>query len=230
MSSSKTFEAKCPACSSTVAFEWEAVEWMKGRPETARVTCTACSEPIGTAEMGELVTEFEAAMRDCAKMETFVTQRLGRPWMELADDPRRVEPQRLELDTPLATRRALDARIRKRTLEDLATRFSSHRPKRGQPERYERLRDKAHDLALLIEQEAPASRERSLAFTKLEEAIMHANAAIARHGEADDKTDAPPTCGAIGRGFACTRPRGHEGRHEALGSDTDGVLMEWPNE
>lgn len=59
--------------------------------------------------------------------------------------------------------------------------FTYHTPKPGQPEQYQRLREKAKELALLIEAECPHSRERSLAITKLEEAVFWANASIARH-------------------------------------------------
>lgn len=59
--------------------------------------------------------------------------------------------------------------------------FSYHAPKEGQPERYERIRKKAKAMALHIEDACPDSREKSLAFTKLEEAVMWANAAIARN-------------------------------------------------
>lgn len=64
---------------------------------------------------------------------------------------------------------------------DLINRFTYHQPKEGQPLRYEVLRAEAHDLAQTILAEAPPSRERSLALTKLEEAVMWANAAIARN-------------------------------------------------
>ena len=64
--------------------------------------------------------------------------------------------------------------------DDLYTRFTYHTPKSGQPEKYEQLREMALELALVIHESCPRSRERSLAFTKLEEAVMHANAAIAR--------------------------------------------------
>lgn len=47
----------------------------------------------------------------------------------------------------------------------------------------ERIHDGARDLALLIEALAPSSRERSLAFTKLQEAVMWAAAAVARAPE-----------------------------------------------
>jgi hypothetical protein len=65
------------------------------------------------------------------------------------------------------------------TLESLENSFTYHAPKANQPERYVLLRDKAKELAILILENTPASREQSVAFTKLEEAIMWANKAIA---------------------------------------------------
>lgn len=59
--------------------------------------------------------------------------------------------------------------------------FMYHAPKDGQKERYEALREKAKELAYLIEAECPDSREKSLAYTNLEQAIMWANASIARN-------------------------------------------------
>lgn len=66
-------------------------------------------------------------------------------------------------------------------IPDIETRFTYHPPKEGQPARYESLRQHFKDLAYIVEAECPDSRERSLALTKLEEAVMWANAAIARH-------------------------------------------------
>ena len=63
----------------------------------------------------------------------------------------------------------------------LDKRFTYHPPKEGQPRRYENIRDKAKSMAYLIDQVCPESREKSLALTKLEEAVMWANAAIARN-------------------------------------------------
>jgi len=62
--------------------------------------------------------------------------------------------------------------------------FKYHPPSGDQPQRYERLRAKAKELALLIQELCPASREASLALTHIENASMWANASIARHGAA----------------------------------------------
>lgn len=59
--------------------------------------------------------------------------------------------------------------------------FTYHAPKEGQPEKYQLLRDKAKELAYLINDLVPDSREKSLAMTKLEECSMWANAGIARN-------------------------------------------------
>lgn len=59
--------------------------------------------------------------------------------------------------------------------------FTYHKPFGSQPDRYVRLREKAKELAYLIEALTPTSREQSLAFTKLEESIFWANASIARN-------------------------------------------------
>ena len=66
-------------------------------------------------------------------------------------------------------------------MPDLNNIFTYHAPKAGQPERYQMIREKAKEFAALIEKECPPSRERSLAFTKLEESVMWANASIARN-------------------------------------------------
>jgi hypothetical protein len=64
---------------------------------------------------------------------------------------------------------------------DIVNRFTYHAPKNGQVERYQRIRDAAHELASLVNDECPESREKSLAVTHLEQSVMWANAAIARH-------------------------------------------------
>ena len=67
-----------------------------------------------------------------------------------------------------------------RVVADLELRFTYHKPKPGQPELYGELREEALRLARMIANVVPASREKSLAFTKLEEVVMWANAGIAR--------------------------------------------------
>ena len=67
------------------------------------------------------------------------------------------------------------------TVQELEKRFTYHPPKTGQPQRYQALRDEAADLAGVIVASTPESREQSLALTHLEEAVMWANAAIARN-------------------------------------------------
>jgi hypothetical protein len=65
--------------------------------------------------------------------------------------------------------------------EDLEKRFTCHAPKDGQPEKYNRLREWGKSMAYTIIENCPLSRERSLALTKIEEAIFWANASIARN-------------------------------------------------
>ena len=65
--------------------------------------------------------------------------------------------------------------------DDIENRFTYHPPKAGQAERYVYLRNQALNLAVDILRNCPASRERSRAFTHLEDAIFCANAAIARN-------------------------------------------------
>jgi len=59
--------------------------------------------------------------------------------------------------------------------------FKYHPPKGNQQERYVTIRNEAKDLAISIDALCPDSREKSLAMTKLEEAVMWANASIARN-------------------------------------------------
>ncbi len=74
-----------------------------------------------------------------------------------------------------------------RTMADFDKRFVYHKPNdmktrqgKTQIERYQLLRDQAHTLATSILNLTPESREQSLAFTQLEQAVMWANSAIAR--------------------------------------------------
>ena len=64
---------------------------------------------------------------------------------------------------------------------DIEKNFTYHAPKNNQVERYASIREIAKGLAMFIDDHCPDSREKSLAMTKLEEAVMWANAAIARN-------------------------------------------------
>jgi len=59
--------------------------------------------------------------------------------------------------------------------------FKYHAPKEGQPEKYVVIRELAKQFANAVQDIVPESREKSLAFTKIEEAVMWANAGIARN-------------------------------------------------
>ncbi len=65
--------------------------------------------------------------------------------------------------------------------DDLKNRFTHHAPTPDQIELYREIRDYAHGLASLVNRHCPESREKSLAVTHIEEAVMWANASIARH-------------------------------------------------
>ena len=62
---------------------------------------------------------------------------------------------------------------------DIDNVFTYHAPKDTQPKRYEEIRAFARNLAVTIEQCCPESREKSLAMTNVQQAVMWANASIA---------------------------------------------------
>lgn len=64
--------------------------------------------------------------------------------------------------------------------DEIDIRFKYHTPKTGQAEKYVAIRAMAKEFACLISVSCPESREKSLAVTKIEEAVFWANAAIAR--------------------------------------------------
>lgn len=65
--------------------------------------------------------------------------------------------------------------------EKIERAFTYHPPKGDQAERYTAIRENAKAFAFAIAELTPYSREQSLAFTALEEAVMWANASIARN-------------------------------------------------
>ena len=60
--------------------------------------------------------------------------------------------------------------------------FSYHAPAGKQLDAYNEIRERARNTAHELVRLCPESRELSLALTKLEECVMHANSAIARGG------------------------------------------------
>ena len=72
------------------------------------------------------------------------------------------------------------------TQYDVEKIFTYHPPVNDQAVRYNELREAAKDLALRIWHSCPDSREKSMAITHLQHAIMCANASIAIN-EAVDK-------------------------------------------
>ena len=66
-------------------------------------------------------------------------------------------------------------------LDRLERDFVYHPPKEDQAERYTHIRDLGGRLAKVLMANCPRSRELSLALTNLEQAIMWANASIARN-------------------------------------------------
>lgn len=85
------------------------------------------------------------------------------------------------------------------SMSDLENRFTYHKPFGSQPKRYESIRAKAKELAILITELTPHSREQSLALTKLEECSFWANASIARNEIPDTIVSTPaanPNMGA----------------------------------
>jgi len=65
------------------------------------------------------------------------------------------------------------------TDEQIENIFTYHRPFGNQPQRYEDIRNEAKVLAKTIQRACPESREKSLAFTHIQQAVMWANASIA---------------------------------------------------
>ena len=70
---------------------------------------------------------------------------------------------------------------------EIDRRFDHHPPDECRAERHKQIRQRAKELASYLNICLPDCRETSLAFTKLEEAMFWANAALARRGR-DEKS------------------------------------------
>ncbi len=69
--------------------------------------------------------------------------------------------------------------------------FTYHKPPAEKQEVFIKIREKAKELAMMIAKECPRGREQSSAFTNLEQAVMHANAGIARQYPIGQEYDQP---------------------------------------
>ena len=69
----------------------------------------------------------------------------------------------------------------------LENNFRYHAPFGTQADRYEFIRHATKEIAQIMMERCPESRELSLALTKLEEAVMWANAAIARNEKVEQE-------------------------------------------
>lgn len=67
--------------------------------------------------------------------------------------------------------------------QELDHRFTYHAPRGTAPQRFIAIREEGRALASLINAACPEGREKALALTKIEEAVMWANAAVARNPE-----------------------------------------------
>lgn len=65
--------------------------------------------------------------------------------------------------------------------QDLVNRFTYHQPNAQKVTCHQEVRDRLLEVALRLDDMLPAGREKSLAFTHLEESMFWANAAIARN-------------------------------------------------
>ncbi len=67
------------------------------------------------------------------------------------------------------------------TKEEINTRFTYHPPKNDQPERYNRIREKAREFAFVLMENCPNSPDFTKALNHLDITVMLANASIARN-------------------------------------------------
>lgn len=73
--------------------------------------------------------------------------------------------------------------------EKIENNFRYHSPKASQTEKYKAIRDLAKGFAIFIDEVCPDSREKSLSITNLEQAVMWANASIARNDDSDKNSE-----------------------------------------
>lgn len=66
--------------------------------------------------------------------------------------------------------------------KQIANNFKYHKPEESQINKMKLIREKAKELAIMVNEYTPSCREKSLSITKIEESVMYANAGIVRNG------------------------------------------------
>lgn len=66
------------------------------------------------------------------------------------------------------------------TPSDITARFTFYAPKNGQTQKYITIRERAKELAILMNAKCAPCRELTIAIERIEEAVMWCNAGIAR--------------------------------------------------
>lgn len=97
----------------------------------------------------------------------------------LADDAPTQPERRLTMSDERFERKYPDVARQERD-DELTNRFTYHAPLPGQPELYEQIRTAGLEFARLLNAYCPSSRELSSAISSVDQAVMWANAAIAR--------------------------------------------------
>lgn len=82
--------------------------------------------------------------------------------------------------------------------------FTYHKPTTPSIRKMNNLRDRARDLAHYIDGIVPDSREKSIAITNLEQAVMWANAAIARNQEEEAEALEPKVWATANETVMCS--------------------------
>jgi len=77
------------------------------------------------------------------------------------------------------------------TQDEIENRFKDHSPTEKQKEMFKKIREKAKEFALLINELCPEGSEKQAAFTYLDSVVFNSNASMARY----TKKPCCPECG-----------------------------------
>lgn len=159
-------EMLCEACGQAEALH----EVVIVEADRTQITGRVCRECFAEIRQNKNVQVRQLQLRDVnANAEDY-----GRYTVKKRDADTSAETEEKVLRYPMT--KEMNDRIEKT--------FTYHAPRKDQVERYESIRANAESMACLLVVSCPPSRELSLALTKLEECVMHANASIARNESA----------------------------------------------